>query len=130
MSDAQNPPIGSIAWTDLTVDDAARVRDFYQEVVGWRPKPVSMGDYDDYSMQPAKGDDVAGVCHARGSNEGIPPQWLNYIVVENLDESLERCLSLGGRIVRDVRSLGEGRFAIIEDPAGAVCALYDVSTSE
>jgi predicted enzyme related to lactoylglutathione lyase len=54
---------GTIAWTDLTVPDAEKVRDFYAAVVGWR-------------------------------------------------------------IVSGPRALGEGRCCVIEDPAGAVCALY------
>jgi predicted enzyme related to lactoylglutathione lyase len=131
MSDVQKPAVGSFVWVDLTVPDADRVRDFYQEVVGWRPRAVPMGDYDDYSMEPpAGGDAVAGVCHARGTNEGIPPQWLHYIVVGDLDQSLERCQSLGGRIVREARNLGSGRFAVIEDPTGAVSAIYEEGRSE
>jgi predicted enzyme related to lactoylglutathione lyase len=66
------------------------------------------------------------VCHARGSNEGIPPQWLMYITVASLDASLARCRALGGEIVRPTRGLGgQGRFAIVRDPAGAVCALFE-----
>lgn len=36
------PDIGSLGWTDLTVPDAERIRDFYQAVVGWRAEPVDM----------------------------------------------------------------------------------------
>jgi predicted enzyme related to lactoylglutathione lyase len=34
---------GKLVWFDLTVQDAERVRDFYAEVVGWRPEPVDTG---------------------------------------------------------------------------------------
>ena len=44
-------PVGSVVWTDLTVNNASEVKDFYQQVVGWKPNPVSMGDYDDFTMQ-------------------------------------------------------------------------------
>ena len=61
-------PIGSVGWIDLTVPDAAAVRDFYQAVVGWTVSPVKMGDYDDFCMNPpSTGQPVAGVCHARGN---------------------------------------------------------------
>jgi hypothetical protein len=114
---------GSITWHDLTVEDAGRLRDFYSAVVGWAPEPVGMGEYSDYVMR-ADGEDAAGVCYARGANAAIPPVWLIYITVADLDASLEACRRLGGRALTPVRSYGGGRYCVIEDPAGAVCALY------
>jgi predicted enzyme related to lactoylglutathione lyase len=49
VADSQ-PKLGTVAWVDLTVADAPKVRDFYQKVIGWVPSPVKMGDYDDYNM--------------------------------------------------------------------------------
>ena len=74
-------------------------------------------------VAPGTGEDVAGVCHARGSNANLPAQWLVYIVVEAVDRSLEECVGLGGEVVAGPRSMGAGRFCVIKDPAGAVCAL-------
>src|SRR5688572_3766033 len=109
--------VGKIGWIDLTVADAAAVRDFYSSVVGWKSEGVEMGGYEDYCLLPAEGGAVAGVCHARGTNAGVPAQWLIYVTVADLEESLRRCRSLGGTIVREPRGLdGQGRFAIIRDP--------------
>ena len=125
MSDASSMTPGTIGWRDLTVDDAETVRDFYARVVGWRSQPVHMGDYNDFSMLvPSTGETVAGVCHARGVNAGLPAQWLIYVVVENVEVAARTCADLGGEVVVAVRPLGEGRFCVIRDPAGAVCALY------
>jgi len=122
----KKPEIGTITWFDLTVPNAEEVRDFYKKVVGWKASPVSMGDYDDYTMSSPESDNaVAGVCHARGGNAGLPPQWLIYITVENVDESAERCVELGGTIISDPKDMGEyGRYCVIQDPAGAVVALF------
>jgi hypothetical protein len=123
---ASKDDVGKIGWIDLTVPDAERVRDFYRAVVGWESEGVDMGGYQDYCMASAEGGPVAGVCHARGTNEGLPPQWLIYITVASLDESLARCRALGGEVVRAPRGLGgQGRFAVVRDPAGAVCALFE-----
>lgn len=116
---------GRIAWVDLTVENADEVRDFYQQVVGWTPQPVQMEGYADYSMANAGGETVAGVCHARGPNATLPAQWMIYITVDDLDASLEACQRLGGRVVVPTRGEAGSRFAIIADPAGAVCALYE-----
>jgi hypothetical protein len=120
------PKFGHIMWADLTVPDTEKIRDFYADVVGWKISPVDMGGYDDYCMLPGDFESpVAGVCHARGTNEGLPRQWLIYITVENLDESLRRCQELGGRVIHGPRDMdGKQRFAVIEDPSGAVAALF------
>ena len=116
---------GTIAWTDLTVADAPRVRDFYREVVGWEVRGEPMGGYEDFSMLPPGTDRaVAGVCHARGVNADMPPQWLVYVVVPDVDRSAARCVELGGTIVTAPRPLGGGRVCVVRDPAGAVLALY------
>ncbi|MEP4298184.1 MAG: VOC family protein, partial [Paraglaciecola sp.] len=74
--------VGSIKWRDLTVDNATNVAAFYRSVVGWRSLAISMGEYDDYVMQtPSDDSGVAGICHAKGPNTGLPAQWLMYVKV-------------------------------------------------
>jgi predicted enzyme related to lactoylglutathione lyase len=123
MADRKN--IGKIGWFDITVDDAPALRDFYARVVGWGAEEVSMGDYSDYAMTiPASGEAVAGVCHARGSNAALPRQWLAYIVVDDVEASAQTCGEQGGTVLVEPRGLAGGRFCVIEDPAGAIVALY------
>jgi len=103
------------------------MRDFYQKVFGWRPEPVEMGGYTDYTMlMPDNGHPAAGVCHARGVNATIPPAWLIYITVADLDQCLKDCLELGGEvIVGPIGAPGRGRRVIIRAPAGAEWALWE-----
>ena len=122
MTQTTSPRAGSITWTDLTVSNAPEIRDFYAQVVGWQATPLDMGGYTDFCMGPADAP-VAGVCHARGSNANIPPQWLIYITVDDLDHSISECTRLGGRVIDGPRPMSGGRFCVIQDPAGAVCAL-------
>lgn len=126
MSDETVTKIGTLAWRDLTVPDAESIRDFYKTVVGWESQEVEMDGYSDFNMiAPDSGESVAGVCHARGSNAGLPAQWLMYVVVEDVERSAASCVELGGKVLREPGPLGGGRFCVIEDPAGAVCALYE-----
>lgn len=126
MSETPQPQIGAIGWTDLTVDNAASIRDFYASVTGWRPSPVPMGSYEDFNMC-APGSDLpmAGICHARGGNADLPPVWLVYITVEDVDASAALCVEMGGKIVSGPKAMGEmGRYCVIRDPAGAAAALF------
>jgi predicted enzyme related to lactoylglutathione lyase len=126
MSDTPTPPPapGTIGWTDLTVPDAAAVRDFYQAVVGWTAGEVDRGGYADFAMQAPDGRTVAGICHARGGNAGLPAQWLVYIIVPDVDAAAARCTELGGRLLAGPKDMGPARYCVIQDPAGAVAALY------
>ena len=122
---------GTVGWFDLTVDNAAVVRDFYMSVIGWQKQGVEMTDgdetYNDYCMLPPGADaPVAGICNRRGVNIDLPSAWMIYFTVTDLEASLNEVQSRGGRVLRDPTPAGaSGRFAVIEDPAGAVCALYE-----
>ena len=124
MSTPEPPKIGTVGWMDLTVPNAEEVRDFYQDVAGWTPQPLDMGGYSDFVMSAPDGQGVSGVCHARGANTGLPAQWLIYIVIADLDASMARCTERGGKILAGPREVGGSRFCVIQDPAGAVAALY------
>ena len=123
MSD--KPVTGTVGWFDLTVEDADSVRDFYQEVVGWSASPLSMGDYSDYVMATPDGTPVSGVCHARGSNAGLPAQWLMYVNVDDIEASRAAVERLGGELITPVKhAAGHGSYCVIRDPAGAVLSLF------
>ena len=120
------PEVGTISWTDLTVKDAVAIRDFYSRVVKWPFESVDMGGYSDFCMlSSADGQPKAGICHARGPNAGIPAQWLIYITVADMEESASMCVALGGKVLSGPHAAGQGRFVVIEDPAGAVAALFE-----
>lgn len=117
---------GTLIGFDLTVPNATEVSDFYHQVIGWEVGTQSMGDYEDYYMKnPVTGDIVAGVCHNKGSNQHLPPMWLMYLQVADLDVSLAKCEKLGGRIMSERRKAGTmGEFVLIQDPAGAYVMLW------
>jgi predicted enzyme related to lactoylglutathione lyase len=127
MSGFTVPGVGRVAWVDLTVPDAAGVRDFYRHVVGWGSAEVNMGDYCDFNMlEPGSGEVTAGVCHARGVNAGLPPVWLVHVAVADLEASTARCRELGGGVVAGPSGMGSyGRYCVIRDPAGAHLALFE-----
>ena len=126
--DSSSEVMGQISWLDLTVSDAAATRDFYQEVVGWSVQDVEMEDaggrYSDYAMCASDGVAVAGVCHARGVNQGLPPVWMICLPVGDLGQSLDRVKENGGEVVRARKgSDGEVAYAAVRDPVGACLAL-------
>ncbi len=131
--EAPAPPanVGKMGWLDVTVPDAQKLRDFYKRVVGWESTDVEMGGYSDYVMGPPGADGVAGICHSRGNNVGLPNAWLPYFTVADIEASARQVEVLGGRMRTPIRSMGsQGRYAVIEDVGGAVCALFQPAPSD
>lgn len=119
---------GQIISADLTVNNANELRDFYKEVIGWQVEEMPMKEgnenYSDYIMKDESGAWVGGVCHNRGANKGIPAQWIMYINVKSIAESIEKCLRLGGKVVRESKDAqGNYHYAMIQDPNGAIIGL-------
>lgn len=124
--------IGQFFWSDLTVPDAANLKEFYKEVVGWQEQEVAMKDkeasYADYAMMIDSETAAGGICHQRGINKNIPPQWVMYINVANVSVSLEKVLALGGKLLHESKKPdGSYNFVIVEDPVGAVFGLGSLS---
>jgi predicted enzyme related to lactoylglutathione lyase len=117
--------IGTMAWLDLSVGNTENVKSFYEDVIGWKSESVSMGDYDDYAMlEPINGEAVSGICHAQGVNKDLPPAWLPYFLVADIEASIAAVQAKGGALVTEVKSMGSDKYAVIKDPAGAACAIY------
>ena len=120
-----NDKIGEMAWLDLTVVNATEVQGFYQQVIGWQVDETSMGDHVDYTMKSqVTGDAVSCICHSKGINSDMPAAWLPYFLVANLSDSMLAVSSQGGKLLTDIKLAGKDQYIVIEDPAGAVCALY------
>ncbi|HSJ10895.1 MAG TPA: VOC family protein [Longimicrobiales bacterium] len=122
------PHAGRIYWLDLTIPDASAIRDFYSQVIGWTVDDVAMEDgeevYADFNMLGEDGVPVAGVCHARGTNAGMPAVWMIYLPVGDLAESMRRVEEEGGSILKATRGIdGTLVYVAIRDPVGACLAL-------
>lgn len=134
MSESEKKPIGEIVWRDLTVPKAPKLRDFYQQVIGWdsvdHPMPAGEGHgaYSDFVMgspgEQGELDAVAGICHAKGDNAKMPPAWVMYVRVADLEASIKSAVDLGGLLIDGPRNMGPGRMAVVRDPIGAVIGLW------
>jgi predicted enzyme related to lactoylglutathione lyase len=117
--------VGEMAWLDLTVEHAGDVKKFYQTVIGWDVEEVQMGDHNDYAMKvPETGEAISGICHSQGVNADMPAAWLPYFLVNNISDSIENVIKLGGSLLTAVKEAGKDKYVVVKDPSGAVCALY------
>lgn len=104
------------------------LKNFYTQVIGWETEDFAMKDndgaYTDYVVKDDAGNWAGGICHARGVNLGLPPQWIVYVNVADIAQSVEKCLALGGKVLKESKTAeGELAYVLIQDPLGAVLAL-------
>lgn len=116
--------MGKVVWYDLTVENATEVKTFYEKVVGWTSKDCNMGNYNDFEMQ-NNGETITGICHQQGVNKNIPSQWLLYVEVENLAESIATAEEMGGEIIDGPRKMNGKDFCVLKDPVGAIIGLIE-----
>ena len=129
MSEGEQPQPhpGQILWRDLTVPDAPAIRDFYKAVIGWEHSDHPMGDYADYNMLQAEtGEVITGIINKRGVNAALPAVWLMYVGVEDVDASMRVCVELGGRVLVPPKGDVAYKYAVIEDPAGAIIGIMQI----
>lgn len=117
---------GEIHWSECATREPEKVKAFYSEIVGWTmtawPMPGGGGDY----IVAMQGDrPVAGILPMSGEAfEGIPPHWMTYIHINDVDHAAQQVVELGGEVVRAPWDVpGVGRIAIIKDPGGATVGL-------
>lgn len=119
------PKLGEFCWNELATSNVHAAKDFYGKVFGWKFSDHAMGDTT-YTMIKANDKDFAGIwAIPKEKEKQIPPHWMAYILVDNLDKSLEKARKHGASIVKPASDAGDfGRLAIITDPTGAHIALW------
>jgi uncharacterized protein len=122
---------GTFCWVELATSDNEAAKTFYTKLFGWTYVDNPMGPDMVYTMLKLNGKDVGGLYKMMPDQEaqGIPPNWLSYVSVANADEAAEKAKVAGGTILQkpfDVSTIG--RMAVLQDPTGAVFALWQAGT--
>lgn len=122
---AMEPQVGEFCWNELATSNVKAAKDFYGKVFGWQFSDHEIGDMT-YTMIKKNGNEFGGIWSIpKEQASHIPPHWMAYILVENLDHSVEEARKNGANIVKPASNAGDfGRFAIITDPTGAHIALW------
>jgi predicted enzyme related to lactoylglutathione lyase len=118
---------GALCWNEVYTSNTDRAGKFYSEVLGWKLEPHDMGPHGVYTLFKAPGTEssVGGMMGITKDMQGVPSHWCAYIATNDVDGSAKKVTDLGGKIVVPPQEIPNiGRFAIAQDPSGAVFALY------
>lgn len=119
---------GTFSWVDLATSDAAGAKVFYGGLLGWEFEDMPVPDSPPYSMATLGGRRVAALYPKR--DESQPSAWLSYVTVEDADATAARAIELGANAISEpFEVLEAGRMAVLQDPAGAVFAIWQPRAS-
>ncbi len=115
------PPVGTFCWETLTTSDVERSKKFWSEVCGW--KASSGAGMPTFAVGEGMENQVADIQQAQGP---VPPHWLTFVVVANVEPAAARAVELGGKQMMPVVTVPNiGRIGVITDDQGAAIGLFE-----
>src|SRR5438093_4775118 len=122
---------GSFCGFELGTTDQNAAKRFYGSVAGWTASDSPIGPNELYTTFTLEGRSTAA-CYTLKPEmraQGVPPHWLLYVSVANVDETAAKIAPAGGKVVAQPFDVMEfGRMAIFQDPAGASTAIWQPKT--
>ena len=112
---------GALSWNELASPDPEASASFYSRLFDWSAEAMPGVDPPYLVIKRSDGHTNGGIRTAASTE---PCYWLVYFGTDDLEGSLAKVQDLGGVALVDPIAIGTGRFAVVQDPQGAVFALY------
>lgn len=123
MSDTAMKQVGAFGWNELMTSDVKGAKAFYGELLGWGMQVINPGGMD-YTLVKLGDQEIGGIMAIPDEAAGMPSRWGAYVTVDNVDALLPRVEKLGGKVCVPPHDIPDvGRFAVIQDPQGAMLSL-------
>ncbi len=116
---------GMFTWYELMTADLDGAQGFYGRVAQWTMRDAGAADMT-YILASAETTPVAGlmVLPDHLKDRGVPPHWLGYVAVDDVDATVARVEQLGGSVHAPAADIPDvGRYAVVTDPHGATFGL-------
>jgi predicted enzyme related to lactoylglutathione lyase len=112
---------GALVWNELASRDLDASSAFYSGLFGWEIAPFEGSPMPYLSIKNAGANN--GGMRELGP-PGVPPHWLVYFGVQDIDAGLAKVQELGGEKVAGPIDIQMAKIAVVKDPQGAMFALY------
>ena len=123
MSETALKPIGAFSWNELMTTDVDAAKAFYGDLFGWGMQKFEPGEME-YTMATLGGQEIAGIMTIPKEAAGMPPNWGAYVTVADVEALLLHVTTLGGKVAVPPHDIPDvGRFAVIQDPQGAMLSI-------
>lgn len=115
---------GRFTWYELTTTDVEAAKAFYGKVVGWGAREAMPGSC--YTLFTAADVSTGGLIDLPqdAKAQGVRPQWVGYVSVDNVDAAVHRIKELDGTVYVPPRDIADvSRFSVVADPQMATFIL-------
>jgi len=120
---------GALCWTELATTNVDAAGKFYATLFGWKTEAMSMGPMV-YTIFKVGTEQVGGMMAMPKEMAGAPTSWTSYFMVKKTDDTINLVKKLGGKLLSPAVDLPNiGRFAVLQDPQGAVFAVLQPPAS-
>jgi predicted enzyme related to lactoylglutathione lyase len=118
--------VGEASWHELMTTDAPAAMTFYQEVFGWQPSDaMDMGAMGKYQMFNRPHGMIGGMMNKPPEMANVPPHWMIYFRVPDINAATERITANGGKILNGPMEVPGGSWIVSAmDPQGGAFALH------
>ncbi|WP_354643337.1 VOC family protein [Kitasatospora camelliae] len=112
---------GSLGWVELATRDTDHAKEFYTRIFGWS---VTIGEM--YTQWGIDGRDFGGMSDMSDQFPAdVPPYWMPYFAVADVDATTERAAVLGATVMLPPTDVPDGpRLAVLHDPQGAAFGVH------
>jgi predicted enzyme related to lactoylglutathione lyase len=111
---------GALSWNELASPDLEASADFYRQLFGWKIEPLEGMEMPYMTIENA-GHANGGI---RAATENEPSYWLVYFGADDIDAALGKATEFGGTTLMGPMDIGMGKIGAVQDPQGAVFALF------
>ena len=121
---------GSLCWSENTTRDTGKAEAFYTKLFGWTAKHGAASDPMQYTEFSIGGRASIGMLPMpKEMPPHVPSYWMPYFQVAACDASVAKAKSLGAKLMVGPHDIADtGRFAILNDPQGAMFAVFSPKT--
>ncbi len=113
---------GAMSWNELATPDVDASAKFYSDLFGWTVEAFEGMGMPYSTIKTAAGSSNGGIRPAMPP--GTPPYWLVYFGTDDIEASLTKATELGASTLMEPMDIGVGKLAAVQDPQGAIFALY------
>jgi len=91
---------GEFCWYELGTREIDAAVKFYNELAHWQTITHEMGEQGVYYIFQLEGQDVGGGYRMSGPQfEGVPPHWMPYVWVDDVNAAVAKAGQLGGKVI-------------------------------
>ena len=115
----------SYGWAELNSRGVEKAVPFYKKLFGWGEKKSEMGQgQGEYTEFLSGGESIAGGMEMNSMVPAeVPSYWMVYFNVDDVDKAFNKATDGGGQEMLAPQEFPGGRFAILQDPQGAMFGL-------